>query len=344
MFAVAALYLLVAGLASVFTMQEATPPAYPFGNAKPISILAALFQAGLFGVTGWAILRKRKFAIKLVWAGTTLAAIGVIFRGLILLDTLVWLVSLALAIWYTKAPLLSDHQERQLIERHAATSLQSAAGTTVAVQQTAGNGSPQNHSPEPSVPMRQPPPADAPKSVREKAVQAAKLFIILLCVAAIAVVILTIADNHHGNAPPTTSAASSTTSSEALGPKVSVPYELVDGTPVIHVKLCDGECRTANLAVGTSAGFDFLYTRDQKAEVFHSYQVVFADGHFTHKVFLMRPDEFGYRKGYLLKYDEFGHRMDAPSVTWEGELGGFFLKDFRRVTLDNQRHMLYLMQ
>jgi hypothetical protein len=135
LFVVAAVYLLVAGLVSVFTVQ-ATPPAYPFGSAKPISVFAALFQAGLFGVTGWAILRKRRFAIGLVWAGTSLAAIGAIFRGLILLDVLVWLVSLGLAIWYTKASLLSDHQGRQLTEPQPATSLDSAASPTMAERQT----------------------------------------------------------------------------------------------------------------------------------------------------------------------------------------------------------------
>lgn len=72
------------------------------GTHSPIVALTAFFQAALFGVTGWSILAGHRWAVKLVWVTTVLGAIGVLFRGLVPLDLLLWLASLGLAIWYTR--------------------------------------------------------------------------------------------------------------------------------------------------------------------------------------------------------------------------------------------------
>lgn len=101
-FVLAGLYLLVAGLGSLLTGQGLTPPPSPFGHSSPISALSALFQAALFAATGLAIIRRHKVAVTLVWVSVGLSGLGVLIRGLIPLDTLLWLVGLGLAIWYSK--------------------------------------------------------------------------------------------------------------------------------------------------------------------------------------------------------------------------------------------------
>ena len=72
------------------------------GTRNATVTLTAFFQAGLFGVTGWSILTGHRWALTLVWVATVLGAIGVLFRGLIPLDLLLWLTSLGLAVWYTR--------------------------------------------------------------------------------------------------------------------------------------------------------------------------------------------------------------------------------------------------
>ncbi|MBI3895888.1 MAG: hypothetical protein HY313_08130 [Acidobacteria bacterium] len=62
----------------------------------------AFFQTLLFGATGLAILQMKKFAVALVWVTVVLSGLGAVFRGLIPLDILLWLVWLGLAIWYSK--------------------------------------------------------------------------------------------------------------------------------------------------------------------------------------------------------------------------------------------------
>lgn len=102
LFVAAAVYLLVAGLIAASGTPEALPHPSSFGSNQPITILSALVQAALFGATGWAILLEKNFAVKLVWTTTILAGIGVILRGIVPLDLLVWLVTLGLAIWYAR--------------------------------------------------------------------------------------------------------------------------------------------------------------------------------------------------------------------------------------------------
>lgn len=73
------------------------------GGARAATVaLTAFFQAVLFGVTGRSILTGHRWAVALVWVATVLGAIGVLFRGLVPLDLLLWLTSLGLAVWYTK--------------------------------------------------------------------------------------------------------------------------------------------------------------------------------------------------------------------------------------------------
>ncbi len=62
----------------------------------------AVIQGLLFGITGWAILTRRAFASKLVWVVVVLSGLGVIARGLTILDLSIWFASLGLAIWYAR--------------------------------------------------------------------------------------------------------------------------------------------------------------------------------------------------------------------------------------------------
>jgi hypothetical protein len=108
LFIVAGVSLVVAGLVNLLSGQDVTPPASPFGSAKPMGIVSSLAQGLLFFGAGLAIVRRKKIAVALVWAVTALSGLGVLFRGLVPLDILVWLVSLGLAIWYAKkAPFLT---------------------------------------------------------------------------------------------------------------------------------------------------------------------------------------------------------------------------------------------
>ena len=60
------------------------------------------FQSLLFGITGSTILARKKAALVLVWVTVGLSGLGVLFRGLVPLDALLWLVWLGLAVWYLK--------------------------------------------------------------------------------------------------------------------------------------------------------------------------------------------------------------------------------------------------
>jgi hypothetical protein len=108
-FILAGVFLVATGLVNLLTGQNVTPPATPFGNVKePIGIVSSLAQGLLFLAAGFAIVRRKKIAVMLVWAVTALSGLGVLFRGLIPLDILVWLLGLGLAIWYAKkAPFLT---------------------------------------------------------------------------------------------------------------------------------------------------------------------------------------------------------------------------------------------
>lgn len=106
-FVLAGLCLLVAGLITMFAGQESARIALPFGDAKPIGIAGSFFGALLYVATGIAIIRRMKAAVPLVWVNVALSALGAILRGLTPLEIFLWLVSVGLAIWYTKkAPLL----------------------------------------------------------------------------------------------------------------------------------------------------------------------------------------------------------------------------------------------
>lgn len=112
LFVLTALYLWIVGLMTFSGGNELTPAALPFGNEKSIGVGAALFQALLFGATGLTIIRRKKMAVMLVWVSIALSALGILLRGLIPLDILLWTGGLGLAIWYTKkaSPLLKAAQ------------------------------------------------------------------------------------------------------------------------------------------------------------------------------------------------------------------------------------------
>jgi zinc-ribbon domain len=112
LFVLAGFYLWVTGVMTLGGGQQLTPAASPFGNARAMGAGATLSQALLFGMTGFALIRRSKIRTALVWASTALSGLGVLLRGFIPLDILLWLAGLSLAIWYTKRlPLpVTEHQ------------------------------------------------------------------------------------------------------------------------------------------------------------------------------------------------------------------------------------------
>jgi hypothetical protein len=102
-FIVLGLFLLLTGFITLFTRQDATPPTVAFGHAKQMGILPAISQGLLWFATGLAIVRKRKIAVKLVWVNFALYSLGVLSRGLIPGEIIMFLLELLLAIWFTKS-------------------------------------------------------------------------------------------------------------------------------------------------------------------------------------------------------------------------------------------------
>jgi Ankyrin repeats (3 copies) len=100
------------------------------------SALTAFFQAVLFGVTGWSILKGHRWAVNLVWVTTVLGAIGVLFRGLVPLDLFLWLTSLGLAIWYTRKRRSLVHPDQVNAELADSVSNQISAEPALSTQVT----------------------------------------------------------------------------------------------------------------------------------------------------------------------------------------------------------------
>ena len=68
-----------------------------------------MFQGLLWLATGLAILQRRLIAIRLMWALVILAGLGVLTRGNVPLDLLIWILSVAIAKWFsTKREFLSE--------------------------------------------------------------------------------------------------------------------------------------------------------------------------------------------------------------------------------------------
>src|ERR1019366_2663740 len=104
----AAAYLLLAGALTLLIDQDATPRPSPFLHSTPMGAAAALFQGFLWLASGLAILKRKLIAIRLMWAVVILAGLGVLFRGIVPLELLVWLLSVAIAKWFSsKRPFLS---------------------------------------------------------------------------------------------------------------------------------------------------------------------------------------------------------------------------------------------
>lgn len=104
----AAAYLLLAAVLTLLIDQDATPRPSPFVHSTPMGAGAALFQGLLWLASGLAILKRKLIAIRLMWAGVILAGLGVLFRGIAPLELLVWLLSVAIAKWFSsKRPFLS---------------------------------------------------------------------------------------------------------------------------------------------------------------------------------------------------------------------------------------------
>lgn len=72
------------------------------GASSAAVAAASAFQGFIMLATGIAILRQHSKAVGLVWTSTALFALGVLARGIVPLDLLLWLLLLAFAIWFTK--------------------------------------------------------------------------------------------------------------------------------------------------------------------------------------------------------------------------------------------------
>jgi len=101
-FIVTGLFLLLTGIITFFSGEDVTLPPIAFAHAKRMGLVSSIFQGSLFVATGLAIVWKKKIAVALVWVIVALSALGVLFRGLIPGDIIVWLLGLLLAIWFTK--------------------------------------------------------------------------------------------------------------------------------------------------------------------------------------------------------------------------------------------------
>lgn len=70
-------------------------------QSEPVTLWLVLISQGLlFLTTGFAILGKKKSAITLVWVTVILGAIGTIARGLVPLDIIAEIATVAFAIWF----------------------------------------------------------------------------------------------------------------------------------------------------------------------------------------------------------------------------------------------------
>jgi hypothetical protein len=113
LFVLGGLYLWVQELIAFYAGTESTPSVLPSLSVKPMDIGISLLQALLFGATGLAIIRRKKVAVVLVWLNIGLSGLGVLLRGLIPMDLLLWIAGLGLAIWYTATTLPLEKPQPQ---------------------------------------------------------------------------------------------------------------------------------------------------------------------------------------------------------------------------------------
>ncbi|MFA5780513.1 MAG: zinc ribbon domain-containing protein [Elusimicrobiota bacterium] len=100
LFIAAAIYLLLSGIRTLVTGFDITPSPSLWATRK-IGLVSSIGQGLLFLATGLAIVKKRIVAIKLVWIVIILDGLGVIFRGIVPLDLMTWIVSFGLAKWFS---------------------------------------------------------------------------------------------------------------------------------------------------------------------------------------------------------------------------------------------------
>jgi tetratricopeptide (TPR) repeat protein len=112
---VAAAYLLVVAALKLLGIQASTPPPTPFAHSPSIGTASAMFQGLLWLATGLAILQRRLIAIRLMWAVVILSGLGVLVRGIVPLDLLIWILSVVIAKWFsTKREFLSERGRRSV--------------------------------------------------------------------------------------------------------------------------------------------------------------------------------------------------------------------------------------
>jgi hypothetical protein len=97
---------------------------------EPVSLwLVLIVQGLLFLTTGFAILGKKKSAITLVWVTAILGAIGTIARGLVLLDIIAEIATVAFAIWFQTTS--QAHSQEKATQSSSASLPKMSAETTL---------------------------------------------------------------------------------------------------------------------------------------------------------------------------------------------------------------------
>jgi len=82
------------------TFSKYRPPGYvdPF----PLLPAATVFQGFLWISTSVGVLKRKSFAIELVWVMVILQGVGVVLGGIVPLQLLIWLAFTAAAVWFSK--------------------------------------------------------------------------------------------------------------------------------------------------------------------------------------------------------------------------------------------------
>ena len=117
----AAAYLLFVAALKLLGVQDSMPSPSLSAHAQSIGTASAMFQGLVWLATGLAILQRRLIAIRLMWVVVILAGLGVLLRGIVPLDLLMWILSVAIAKWFsTKREFLSERGGRgvEIQRRH----------------------------------------------------------------------------------------------------------------------------------------------------------------------------------------------------------------------------------
>lgn len=114
-------------------------------QSEPVTLwLVLIVQGLLFLTTGQAILGKKKSAITLVWVTATLGAIGTIARGLVPLEIIAEIATVAFAIWFQRTS-QANAQEKATQSSPLSLPSVSAEATRLATEQPSTGPVPDRH-------------------------------------------------------------------------------------------------------------------------------------------------------------------------------------------------------